>query len=129
LTGIVHLPLGINRAYAAELNSTQYVLKNQSAPFTGYLVEPTRLEKMMIVIKDLESTKNEKLYQEKYFTEKLEKEKLLAEKELAARKADAANTEKELKAKIVELNVWYKKPWFVAAGITAIFITTGILLP
>ena len=129
LTGITHLPLGTNKVYAAELNPTQYILKNQPAPFTGYLVEPSRLEKIMIAIKDLESTKNEKMYQEKYFTEKLEKEKLLAEKELAAQKADASNTEKGLKAKIAELDVWYKKPWVVAVGIGVLFLASGAVLP
>lgn len=129
LTGILHLPLGINKAEAADLNPTQYVLKNQPAPFTGYLVEPSRLEKVLIAIKDLESTKNEKLMHEKYYTEKLEKEKLLAEKELAAQKADAKNTEDRLKAEIKKLDVWYKKPYIVAIGTAIIFILSRGIMP
>ena len=147
LTGIFPLLIGTSKAYAAyaldlseskalvielkkpALNGTTYLKKGTPAPFPGYLVEPTRLEKVLIAVKDLESTKREAETQKKYFESKLLNEQLLAEKELAAQKKEAEAVEKELKAKIADLDVWYKKPWFVAGAVTVIFIATGVLLP
>lgn len=129
LTGIFHLIHGINNVYAAELNATKYLLKGHSAPFTGYLVEPKRLEKSLIALHDLESTKQLLDLKTTYYEEKLKTEKLAAELEIMAVKAESDAVEKELKAKIADLDVWYKKPWFVATGVAVLFIATGILIP
>lgn len=129
LTGISPLLLGTNNVYAAELNATKYLLKGAPAPFTGYLVEPKRLEKSLIALHDLESTKELLALKTTYYEEKLKAEKLAAEMEYKAAKAESDAVEKELKAKIAELDVWYKKPWFVATGVAVLFIATGVLLP
>lgn len=127
LTGISPLLLSISNA--AELNSTQYLQKGQSAPFSGYLIDSTRLEKTIIALQDLESTKQVIALKTKYYEEKLQKEKDLADEKLAAQKKESEAVEKELKAKIADLDVWYKKPWVVAVGVVAVFIATGTLLP
>ena len=129
LTGILHLPLGTNKAYAAELNATRYLLKGQPAPFAGYLVEPKRLEKSLIALHDLESTKELLVLKTTYYEEKLKAERFAAEMEYKAAKAESDAVEKELKAKIADLDVWYKKPWFVGGAVAVIFIATGVLLP
>jgi len=129
LTGILHLPLGTNKSYAAELNATRYLLKGQTAPFDGYLVEPSRLEKTLIALHDLESTKELLVLKTKYYEEKLRAEKLESEMELKAAKAESDAVEKELKSKIADLDVWYKKPYIIAVGVAAIFIATGTLIP
>lgn len=118
-----------SKAEAAELNATQYLLKGQPAPFNGYLVEPTRLEKALIAIKDLESTKEAASLKTKYLEEKLEKEKMLAAQQLETQKKESEAVEKELKEKIAELDVWYRKPWFVAGATAVLFIATGLLIP
>jgi len=127
LTGISPLLLSVSNA--AELNPTQYLQKGQTAPFNGYLIEPTRLEKTIIALQDLESTKQVIALKTKYYEEKLQKEKDLADEKLAAQKKESEAVEKGLKDKIAELDVWYKKPWVVATGVAALFIATGILIP
>lgn len=125
LTGI----LQASSAFAAELNPTKYLLKGETAPFEGYLVEPTRLEKCMIAISDLQSTKEVLALKTQYYEEKLQREKALADEKFAAQLKESEAVEKELKAKIADLDVWYKKPWFVALGTAAILITIGVLIP
>ena len=127
LTGISPLLLGISSA--AELDATKYLLKGQLAPFNGYLVSPMRFEKALIALHDLESTKELLTLKTKYFEEKLAAEKVLVEQQLAAEQAEALAVEKELKAKIADLDVWYRKPWVVAVGVAAVFIATGALIP
>lgn len=105
------------------------MLKGQTAPFSGYLVSPQRLEKTLIALHDLESTKQLLELKTKYFEEKLSLERVSAETKLKAKEDESAAVEKELKAKIADLDVWYKKPWFVATSVAVIFITTGILVP
>lgn len=112
-----------------QLNHTLYLPRGAQAPFPGYLVEPDRLEKVMIAIKDLESTKNEFKFFQAYTEEKAKNDNLIATQKLEVQKREAEAVEKGLTAKIANLNVWYKKPFVVAIGVSILFIATGVLLP
>lgn len=122
------LAISANKTSAAELNPTQYVLKGTQAPFSGFLVEQNRFEKTIIAIADLESTKENSLLKTRLL-EIAEKDRDLAIQKAEAQKKEFEFTEKGLKDKIADLDVWYKKPWFVASGVAVLFIATGILLP
>ena len=108
---------------------TLFLKKGEIAPNDGYLVDESRLEKVLIAIKDLESTKNEMKYRIKYMEEKAKNDEMLFQQQFDAQSKENEATEKELKAEIARLDVWYKKPLFVAAATATIFILTGVLLP
>jgi len=126
LTGI----LPTSKALAeSEPNPTIPLNKGEAAPYDGYLVDQQRLEKVLLAIRELEATKREMKYRILYEEEKAKNDKLLFDQQLEAQKKESDAVEKELKAKIADLDVWYKKPWFVAGATAAVFILTGVLLP
>lgn len=130
LTAILHLPLSASNATAADvtLNPTQFVLKGKPAPFDGYLVEPQRFEKTIIALGDLQSTKENSELKSK-LVEIYDRDRKQAEDKLIAQKKEFEFTEKGLKDKIADLDVWYRKPYIIAIGVAAVFILTGTLLP
>jgi hypothetical protein len=109
-------------------NPTVHLDTGEKAPYPGYLVDEGRLEKVLIAIKELEATKNEMKFRIAYMEEKAKNDKMLFEQQMAAKDKEYQAVEKELKAKIAELDVWYKKPLFVAGATAIIFIATGFLL-
>lgn len=124
---IVVIMLSINSvAFSADLNSTKYLLKGETAPFSGFLVEKERIEKSVQAVQELEYMKKLKELNEKYYEEKLKNEKLTAELELKKEKLERAAVEKGLKDELKEKNAFYRQPWFVSivtAGI--VFVITG----
>jgi len=52
-----------------------------------------------------------------------------AEKDRALEKARLESQLKDAKDKIDSLDVWYKKPWFVATATAVVFVLSGVLVP
>ena len=122
---LVMVKLGDKVVY---LNPTQYVKKTQPAPFDGYLVEPERLEKALIATAETTLLKKDlEIAQRDAEIAQLKQEK--AEKQLAEEQAKCDFVVKGLTEKIADLDVWYRKPWFVATATAVLFIATGILIP
>jgi len=121
--------LPIDKVSAEELNPTVYLQKKQPAPFDGYLVEPVRLEKSVHAVQELDVAQKFIEVQEQYYDAKAANEMLIEVKKWEAKQAETAAVEKALKEKVAEKSVWYRQPWFVATGVAALFITTGILIP
>ena len=110
------------------LNPTTPLKKTQPAPFDGYLVEPERLEKALIATAETTLLKKDlEIAQKDTEIAQLKQEK--AEKQLAEEQAKCDFVVKGLTEKIADLDVWYKKPWFVATATAVLFIATGILIP
>lgn len=110
-------------------NPTIFLDKGDVAPYKGYLVDESRLEKVLIAIKELEATKNEMKYRIMYMEEKAKNNEILFNQQLDTQLKESQAVEEELKNKIAELDVWYRKPIFVAGTTVVIFILTGVLVP
>lgn len=109
-----------------QLNETKYILKGTPAPFTGYLIESSRFEKVLIAISDLQSTKEAYQLRTQLY-ELTVKQKELAEQKLEMKTQESEAVEEGLKEEIARLDVWYRKPW-VASASTILLIVVGVLV-
>jgi len=110
---------------AAEIDDTKYVLKGEIVPFTGYIVAPSRFEKVIVAIADLQSTKEAYQLRTQLYELTL-KQKELAEQKLEMKTQESEAVEEKLEERIAELDVWYLKPWFVSTS-TAVLFIVGLL--
>jgi len=121
----IRLQIGDNVIY---LNPTTALKKTQPAPFDGYLVEPERLEKAMIGVAESNDLKDNLKFAQKDL-EIAQLKQSNAEKDRALEAARYESQLKEAKEKIDNLDVWYKKPWFVATTTAIVFVLSSILVP
>jgi len=122
---LIRLKIGDNVVY---LNPTTPLKKTQPAPFDGYLVEPERLEKAMIGVAESNDLRDNLKFAQKDL-EISQLKQLNAEKDRALEAARYESQLKDAKDKIDSLDIWYKKPWFVATATAVLFIATGVLVP
>jgi hypothetical protein len=129
LTTLLILILLTSNVFAAGLNSTKYLLKNEAAPFSGFLIEQDRMEKATAAVKELAYVKRIYQMEMSYRDEREKNIALSAELQLVKTKGEAAAVEKGLKAEVAKKSAWYRQPWAVAAGTAILFIVTGSLVP
>jgi ABC-type uncharacterized transport system ATPase subunit len=115
---------------AASLNPSKYLIKGQVADFNGYLVEKERLEKAVQAVHEVEYLKKLNSLQEAYYQEKLKNAELQSKLELQSITSQSKAVEKALSDELKKKSVFYKQPWFVAAGTALIFILSrGLIVP
>jgi len=115
--------------WAAELNPTQYVIKGQPAPFTGFIVDEPRLKTCVTAVQDANYYRDLSNLQEKFYSQKIADNAKIAELELSLKTKEDAAVEKGLKEELAAKSVWYRQPWFTISATALVFIITGTLLP
>ena len=115
--------------WSAELNPTQYVLKGQAAPFTGFVVDESRLKMCVTAAQDATYYRDLAKLQEKFYTQKMEDNAKIAALQLELKTREDAAVEKGLKKELRAKSVFYKQWWFTVPATAIVFIATGVLIP
>jgi len=115
--------------WAAELNPTQYVLKGQAAPFTGFIVDEPRLKMCVTAVQDANYYRDLAKLQDKYYEQKIADNAKIAALQLEIKTKEDAAVEKGLKEELAAKSVWYRQPWFTISATALVFILTGVFAP
>lgn len=122
------LTFPINSA-ASDINSTQYIIKGQAAPFTGFIVDESRLKMCTVAVQDANYFRDLAKLQENYYEQKIADNNKIAALELKIKTKEAEAVEKGLKEELAVKSVWYRQPWFTISATVLVFITTRTFIP
>ena len=109
--------------------STQYILKDQSAPFSGFIVDESKLKICVTAVQDANYLRDLNKLKDEYYTQRLADQARIAALELEIKTKEDAAVEAGLKKELKSKTVFYKQYWFTIPATALVFILTGGLIP